>query len=117
MRSDGVYRVDTAFDIDQPIAAGFTLPENDMGVETMKIAPRLYLQGRIDGQFSVQTTADEQDPVISLSQIAPGVGYKRCKLPRGIKGTHLEFAMDNIAGADFEIEQVDALVADTGRKI
>lgn len=117
VRSDGIYRVDTGFDIDQPIDAGFTLPENDMGVETMKISPRLYLQGSIDGQFSVQTTADSQNPVISLSQIAPGVGYKRCKLPRGIKGTHLEFAVDNIAGADFEIEQVDALVADTGRKI
>ncbi|MBT8075174.1 MAG: hypothetical protein KJN61_01780 [Gammaproteobacteria bacterium] len=117
VRSDGVYRIGGEYDIDQPIDAGFTLPSTDMGVSTQKIAPRFYLQGRMDGQFAVTTMADELDPVRSVSIIRPGVGYYRCKLPRGIRGTHLEFDVDNVSGSDFEIEQVDVLVADSGRKI
>jgi hypothetical protein len=117
VREDGIYLIGGEYDIDQPIEAGFTLPSTDMGVSTEKIAPRLYMQGRMDGQFAVTTMADELDPVRSVSIIRPGVGYHRCKLPRGIRGTHLEFDVDNVSGADFEIEQVDVLVADTGRKI
>lgn len=117
VRSDGVYLFGGELDSGQPIDAGFTLPPTDMGISTEKISPRLYLQGRLDGQFAVTSQADEKDPVRSVSVIRPGTGYYRCKLPRGIRGTYLEFDVDNVSGSDFEIEQVDALVADTGRKI
>ena len=113
----GIYRIGGEYDIDQPIDAGFSLPSTDLGVSSQKISPRLYLQGELDGQFAVTTMADNLDPVRSVSIIRPGIGYHRCKLPRGIRGTHLEFDVDNVSGADFEIEQVDVLVADTGRKI
>jgi hypothetical protein len=39
------------------------------------------------------------------------------KLPRGVKGNHLEFEVSNVDGADFEIESVDLLVHLTGRKL
>jgi hypothetical protein len=47
----------------------------------------------------------------------PGVNYWRAKMGRGGKGHHAQIAVDNVDGADFEVEQVDALIKVLGRKI
>ena len=99
------------------IDAAFALPPSDYGSVQEKRVPRLYLKGRTTGQLNVAVAMDEGDQHQGLADGKSGVDYRRWKLPRGIKGHLVSFEVSNTDGADFEVEQVDALIHLTERKI
>lgn len=117
VKADGVYELEGDRDLEANILAGFTLPPSDYGIDTIKRAPRFYLKGNLEEQFRVSVQADEEEEWHNASVIDRGVGYMRCKLPRGVKGTYLGFDVENFDGRDFEVEQASVLINDTGRKV
>lgn len=117
VRPDGIYRIAGSRDEGQVIPAGFSLPSSDYGSSAQKRAPRLYLSGKVDRQFEVKVSADEGQEYASMTDIEQAPGYRRCKLPRGVRGTHLAFAVDSVDGEDFEIEGVDLMLTPLERKI
>jgi hypothetical protein len=114
---DGLFEYDREEDVPAPIAARFALPPSDYGETGEKRVPRVYLQGELAGQMRAGIAYDDDTERSSRVEGSPGVDKWRAKLPRGLKGHHFAVAVENVAGADFEIEQVDALIQITGRKI
>lgn len=115
--TDGLFEYDREEDVPVPIAAKFTLPPSDYGESGEKRVPRVYLQGELAGQMRAGIAYDGGIERTSRVEGNSGVDKWRAKLPRGLKGHHFAVAVENVDGADFEIEQVDALVQITGRKI
>lgn len=113
----GLFEFDNEEDTPVPIAARFTLPPSDYGETGEKRVPRVYLQGELAGQMRAGIAYDGDTERSSRVEGSAGVDKWRAKLPRGLKGHHFAVAVENVDGADFEIEQVDALVQVTGRKI
>lgn len=113
----GLFAFDQEEDTPVAIPARFTLPPSDYGETGEKRVPRVYLQGELAGQMRAGIAYDDGIERSSRVEGSAGVDKWRAKLPRGLKGHHFAVAVENVDGADFEIEQVDALVQVTGRKI
>lgn len=114
---EGIFELGGDSDDGLPIAAGFTLPSSDYGTSTMKRAPRVYYQGRVQKRMTALVRADDGEQFETESEAYGGEDYWRVRVGRGLRGHHLEFGLDNQSGGDFEIEAVDVLIADSGRKI
>jgi hypothetical protein len=114
---EGVFSLGGNDDNGDPVAAGFTLPSSDYGTSRLKRAPRIYYQGQADQRMTGLARADNGEWFSGESEAYGGVDYWRVKMGRGLQGHHLEFGLDNQGGGDFEIDGVDVLIADTGRKI
>ncbi len=118
VRDDGLYQFGGDADDGSDIDSTWALPPSTFGDSREKRVPRFYLQGNLAGAFDVTTEVDGGAAITTRSEPAqPGVDYFRAKLPRGVKGHTWRTAVSNVAGADFEIEQADALIENTGRKI
>lgn len=104
-------------DVTANISASVGLPESDYGLSREKVSPRLYYQGKASGNMTVTVQADQGTPVTVTADGKLGTNYWRAKLPRGVKGHHLQYTIANVNGADFELEAVDLLVHNAGRKI
>ena len=115
--ADGLHRYGGDDDDGEPIAGAFALPPMDFGSSVEKRCPRFYLQGKLGGDMTVGVSVDEGPWVSSRTDGRAGVDYWRAKLPRGLKGHTWQFAVSNVDGADFEIEQTDVLIQPVGRKI
>lgn len=113
----GIYELDGSGTQEGAIAASFKFPPNGFGTMQHKRPARAYLQGSLAGEMAVGVGADEGELYESHTSGHDGLDYWPVKLPRGVKGNHLEFEVSNVDGADFEIESVDLLVHLTGRKL
>lgn len=117
VKDNGLYEFDRSEDIPEMIDARFALPPSDYGTSDEKRCPRVYMQGMLDGWMRIGINYDEKDEIVQMSQGTPGVNYWRTKMGRGPKGHHVQIAVENADGSDFEIEKMDALITAMGRKI
>lgn len=116
----GIYELAGANDNGTAIAASFKLGFSDMKKAGMKRIPYVYLGYTSDGDVSIDVSIDGEPAVrqYTVGQISHTSGIKRgrAKIARGLKSRYWQFGVSNVAGADFEIEELGFFVQQFDRK-
>jgi hypothetical protein len=119
---DGIFEIFTG-DGDgaegDPIAAYFELPRSDFGMPNMKRFRKIYLGYKADGSLQV-TVTDDNGTVTGPVTIAPYASDKQshqtAPVSRSKQGAYWQMKVANVAGADFTIDSIEALINVLGRK-
>ena len=80
----------------------------------------MWITFRSDGHLQVTFSADENEDTTSISQtelVADAIREEKLKCGRGLKGRFFTVIIENMSGADFDIEQISILVDSIKRKL
>ena len=117
---DGVFQIDVGTtDNGAPIEASFTTGLMDFGSQHLKRATHLYAALRSETSMRVSVTPDEGYTIdYLLPPINAGAIEQRRKiLAAGPRGRYWQFEVANVDGGAFEIDELNAMVGDTGRRV
>lgn len=120
MAPDGVYLLEGADDDGTAINARIRLGLNDLGSRKEKRAPALYLLLRQDGPMLIKAISTEPDGTLRedwyqlSARGTGGVREARLKIGRGLKSVMWDWVIENVNGADFDLEgmQVFPMILD-----
>ena len=87
---------------------------SDLGEKTEKRAEFLYLGYQADGNLNVSLTGDEKTtigPYTIETDLTKGQQRRRVKLGRGMAFTYGSFKIENIDGAYFAVDSIQALLS------
>lgn len=118
---DGVYGLRTGADGDEDVEASVRWKASDLGNAQQKRADSLAINMRNLSQADIRVVAvvDEQEeryytkPIDNRPQ---GLRRFRQRLPQGLKGQTWQFGIENQAGGDMLINEIDVLVVDLTRR-
>ena len=80
----------------------------------------MWITFRSDGHLQVTFSADEDEDTTSISQtdlVADAIREEKIKCGRGLKGRFFTIVIENMSGANFDIEQISILVDSIKRKL
>ncbi|NIT14181.1 MAG: hypothetical protein GTN99_08085 [Candidatus Dadabacteria bacterium] len=110
IKGDGVYLLEGADDAGTAIPARFVTGFEDFGTENLKHMPYAYVGYRADGCLTVKTKIDgeELERSYELARVSntSGIKHARVKLARGVKSRYWQVGVENVEGADFEIDEL-----------
>lgn len=94
------------FDV-APVLSVVQTGETNFDEDGLKRMRRLYLNGRMAGNFGVSVIAREQETdSYTYQPVLGGVRSTRVPLGRGIQGQYFSFKLQNLDGQDFELEEM-----------
>jgi concanavalin A-like lectin/glucanase superfamily protein len=111
--ADGIYQLGGDADDIDDIVATAEFGVSDFRTAYLKRLPDAYVGYRAGGELTLTVRIDEDNEYhyTLLPRKAVGLHPARVKLGRGAKGRYFQLALQNRAGADFELDQL-ALTAD-----
>jgi len=107
---------DNGSDIDSKIKTG----SMDFGDTLIKYIRDVWITHRADGYLKLKIFVDEDTTTTVEKQtsiVSDEVREERIKPPRGLKGRFYTVELQNIGGADFDIDSLNLLVESIQRKI
>ena len=107
---------DNGSDIDVQIQSG----SMDFGDTFMKYLKEFWITHRTGGKLRLRIWKDEDTSLTIDKQTViedTKIQEERVKMPAGLKGRFYTFLLKNIAGADFDIDNMSMLVESIKRKI
>lgn len=122
-KSTGIFTIDqNGTDAGTDIDAKFRTPLNDFGIENQKRIRRVYISGEGEGDMLLIVRDDEDNAAereFSMAgqiQKSYGVDIGRGSSDGAGKGRHFDFEVQNVNGADFSIDNMDAIPIIINRK-
>ncbi|RLA04843.1 MAG: hypothetical protein DRQ47_02675 [Gammaproteobacteria bacterium] len=105
--------------IDTPIQAEFTIHSTDFESLQTKNVPYAYIGARSEGQFEINTLADERtfSTMTTMSHGRTDLFNWRAKFGRGVKAVNWGFSISNVDGNDFQIQTFSSDALQHNRKI
>lgn len=89
------------------IDAHATTSQDDFDSHFLKRIRDAWVGLRADGELRVKTITDENVVrIYPLSRVRSGLHEQRVKLGRGVKSRYWQFGIENVDGADFQLESV-----------
>lgn len=114
----GIYELLGATDAGAAIAATVRMGTTDFGTSHLKRVPACYLGYRSAGELKVILLADEaQQQTVTVAAGAAEARTHRVKLGRGIKGRYFTVEIQNVNGADFDLDTVELQAEPLSRRV
>ena len=92
----------------------------NLGDSVLKYVRDVWLTYRTDGHLQMTFLVDEDEDITSVSQteyVADKIREERLKCGRGLRGRFYTIVIENMSGADFDIEQISILVDAARRRV
>ena len=117
--SSGIYALTGDLDEAAVIAATVRLGKDDFGDEHLKRAESAYVAYTTDGSLTLKVTADEgtEYSYTLERRQTDKIHQSRVKLGKGMKGRYFQTELVNVAGADFELDDLGLVVNAIKRKV
>lgn len=107
---DGLHELTGDTDAGVEIEAFILTGVGDHGVPQEKRVTRAYVGIRANGSMMLKTVSDEDDiAVYDLVSTGGDLAAVRVKLSQGKESVYWQYALQNVDGADFELESVKVL--------
>lgn len=107
----GIYALDADTDAGRPINAKFSLPKLDFGYSADKKVPVVYVGSKVDAKLKLRVTVNKNAPLyyeFADSRVKTGTVHgMRATTGKASIGRYWQFTIENINGADFEIDTVE----------
>lgn len=107
--SGGIYSLSGKTDITTPITATLIGAISDYGNRNLKYFPDCYIHLRCEGSMELSTIVDEIMKCtyeVNYRDGRQGVHTKRVKLAKGVRGRVMQLELHNVAGADFDLQEI-----------
>jgi len=116
---DGLFKLESGDrDDTTEIDAHFRTGPTDFNVENEKRLRRLYVSLRTDGEMKVSVSADGTSDILNhIVSHDQGLNmvHQKVKGGRDIRGKFLDLKVENIAGADFTLNEIKAILIVLGK--
>jgi hypothetical protein len=92
----------------------------NFGDSVLKYIRDVWLTYRSDGHIRMTFLVDEDEDITSVSEteyVADNIREERLKCGRGLRGRFYTIVLENMSGADFDIEQLSILVDAARRRV
>jgi hypothetical protein len=104
----GIYEIGADDDAGRPIQASATLAQTNFGSTKNKRIPYVYVGMRSAGAMQLKAIANNQsDRYYALNAIGGAVRGSRADIGKGLEGQYWQFRVDNVNGADFELDSIE----------
>jgi hypothetical protein len=104
----GIYETGADNDAGKPIHASITLGQTNFENTKNKRIPYVYVGMRSSGAMQMKVIANNQaDRYYALNAIGGAVRGSRATIGKGLEGQYWQFRIDNVAGADFELDSIE----------
>ncbi len=117
--ADGIYQIEGNLDKTAKISASFKTVTSDFGAPNQKRFRKVYLGCEANGELRLTVSNDEgNERSYILSPIQSGNLQHKNVVPIGRdgKGAYWNVKIENIDGADFSVDSIDALLVLLGNK-
>jgi hypothetical protein len=103
------------------ISAWFELPNTQLGSDKVKQGRRLYVGGEFNGSMTIKATTSGETAVETTYNITPrNTSYVQhvvqVPMTHTQKGEYWSFVVANVAGSDFSIDFIDAVMVPVARR-
>lgn len=116
--SAGLYKLGGNTDAGSAIAASFKTGLTDFGSSHKKQIIRGWVNLRNDGSMLLKASNGEQlEASYRITTTSTRIHPDRFKLGRGLKNVYWQFEMENVSGADFEIDRLEVIPLMLQRKV
>lgn len=116
-RDDGLYLLDGDTDNGQPIDAFIDLGAVDFRSRERKTVANAYLGMRGQAPLHLTVTADGKTYTYPTRGYGPHMRQERVDLGRGLQMNYVGIKIANQNGADFDVDTLEFLLADSKRRI
>jgi len=120
----GVYRLEGDDDAGEPIAARIRLGLSSMGARALKRVPAMYAGYTATGDLLLKVVlanaedGEREAHAYRLKAVAAqSMREGRVPIGRGLKSVYFDFELENIDGADFELDMIEFLPLLTERRV
>jgi hypothetical protein len=104
----GIYEIGADDDAGRPIHASATVAQTNFGSTKNKRIPYVYVGMRSAGAMQLKAIANNQsDRYYALNAIGGAVRGSRADIGKGLEGQYWQFRVDNVDGADFELDSIE----------
>jgi hypothetical protein len=104
----GIYEIGADDDAGRPIHASATVAQTNFGSTKNKRIPYVYVGMRSSGVMQLKAIANNQsDRYYALNAIGGAVRGSRADIGKGLEGQYWQFRVDNVDGADFELDSIE----------
>lgn len=104
----GIYEIGADDDAGRPIHASATLAQTNFENTHNKRIAYVYVGMRSTGAMQLKAIANNQsDRYYALNAIGGAVRGSRANLGKGLEGQYWQFRVDNVNGADFELDTIE----------
>lgn len=108
---DGLYRIGGATDAGEPIHARIRTGLTDFGTDMLKRSPNMYLGLKTDGSMLLKVITNKhgrkQANVYRLTDASGRIsGVGRFDIAKGLVGLYWGYELENVDGADFELDTI-----------
>lgn len=104
----GIYEIGADDDAGHPIHASATLAQTNFENTHNKRIAYVYVGMRSTGAMQLKAIANNQsDRYYALNAIGGAVRGSRANLGKGLEGQYWQFRVDNVNGADFELDTIE----------
>lgn len=120
----GLYRLDGDDDAGEPITAKIRLGMSSMGSRLVKQVPSVYLGYSASGDLLLKAVIADSENGTRESHVyrlhADGAGSTRegrTKLGKGLNAVYWDFEIENVNGADFDIDNIEFMPLTIQRRL
>lgn len=97
------------------IAAYFILATSNFGMAGKKRCSNAYFDVECDGSMTISLTGDGKTtvgPYAATALLDEGTQRRRADMGRGLKWSYGAFKVENVAGADFSVDEITLLLGE-----
>lgn len=118
-KADGIYAVhEGALDQTTSISASFATGALDFQVRELKRPENIYATYTTDGPIRISVTADKGTTYsYKMNDSGGDFAQRRVGIGKGQRGKHWKIAVSNYDGEDFSFVSLDAVFAQTARRV
>ena len=121
INNQGIFRLGGDKDnLTRYIPSKMKIAPTNFGDGNLKYMRDLWITFRSDGHLQVTFAADEDESNTSVGQtqlVADSIREEKVKCGRGLKGRFFTIIIENMSGANFDIEQISLLVDSIKRRL
>ena len=104
----GIYEIGADDDAGRPIHASATVAQTNFGSTKNKRIAYVYVGMRSSGAMQLKAIANNQsDRYYALNAVGGAVRGSRADLGKGLEGQYWQFRVENVNGADFELDSIE----------
>jgi hypothetical protein len=116
-RDDGIYKLEGVDDAGEPVQSMLSLGKQMFKSTAFKKVHNCYIGVASDGVMYLKVIVEGEEYLYSSRRSDMNLMTQRVDLGRGLRATFYEFELYNADGEDFEINNIEFLVAPLTRRI
>lgn len=120
IKNDGVFLIGAQYDAGSYIQTEAVTPISSFGKQGAKACSDAFILGRFIGQIEIVVVTDEQREyscLLTNESEREGLHRLRVKIPKGIKGSVLQYKIRNVDGNFFSINNLEVILRELQRAI